>query len=100
MTETRLPPLSPGPRLRRLVQAGCAALALMVAAWRAAQARYPQVTALDDPMFAATVGPGTIAPDDPGINFAWRVEVSQKLPYPGKLRLRGESALAEASAAG
>src|SRR5262245_37323193 len=32
-------------------------LAQMVAAWQAAQARYPQVTSLDDPMFAATVGP-------------------------------------------
>src|SRR5690242_12182606 len=32
-------------------------LAEMVAAWQAAQARYPQVTSLEDPMFAATVGP-------------------------------------------
>jgi outer membrane protein TolC len=75
-------------------------LAQMVAAWQAAAARYPQVTSLEDPMLAATVGPGTIAPDDAGVEFAYRVEVSQKLPFPGKLRLRGENALAEASAAG
>jgi outer membrane protein TolC len=75
-------------------------LAQMVAAWQAASARYPQVTSLEDPMFAGTVGPGTIAPDDHGVEFAYRLEISQKLPYPGKLRFRGENALAEASAAG
>jgi len=72
----------------------------MVAAWQAAQARYPQVTSLDDPMFAATIGPDTIAADDPGVNFAYRLEISQKYPWPGKLALRGQNALAEASAAG
>jgi outer membrane protein TolC len=75
-------------------------LAQMAAAWQAARARYPQVTSLEDPMFAATVGPDTFAPDDPGVNFAYRLEVSQKYPWPGKLALRGENALAEASAAG
>jgi outer membrane protein TolC len=75
-------------------------LAQMAAAWQAASARYPQVTSLEDPMFAATAGPGTMAPDDAGIEFAYRLEISQKLPYPGKLKLRGENALAEASAAG
>jgi outer membrane protein TolC len=75
-------------------------LAQMVAAWQAASARYPQVTSLEDPMFAGTVGPGTIAPDDRGVEFAYRLEISQKLPYPGKLRLQGENALASASAAG
>jgi outer membrane protein TolC len=75
-------------------------LAQMVAAWQAASARYPQVTSLEDPMFAGTIGPGTIGPDDPGINFAYRMEISQKYPWPGKLRLRGQNALAEAGAAG
>jgi outer membrane protein TolC len=75
-------------------------VAQMVAAWQAASARYPQVTSLEDPMFAATIGPGTIAPDDPGINFAYRLEISQKYPWPGKRKLRGENALAEAQAAG
>jgi outer membrane protein TolC len=75
-------------------------LAQMFAVWRAAQARYPQVTSLEDPMFAATVGPGTIHPDDAGAEFAYRLEISQRLPFPGKLKLKGENALAEASAAG
>jgi outer membrane protein TolC len=75
-------------------------LAQMTAAWQAAAARYPQVTSLDDPMTELTIGPRTIAPDDPDIHFAYRVMVSQKYPWPGKLALRGENALAEASAAG
>jgi outer membrane protein TolC len=75
-------------------------LAQMTAAWQAASARYPQVTSLDDPMVGATVGPETIGPDDAGVEFAYRVEISQKLPFPGKRKLRGENALAEASAAG
>jgi outer membrane protein TolC len=75
-------------------------LAQMTAAWQAASARYPQVTSLEDPMFAGTLGPGTFAPDDPGIEFAYRVEISQKYPWPGKLKLRGQNALAEARAAG
>jgi outer membrane protein TolC len=72
----------------------------MVAAWQAASTRYPQVTSLEDPQCGATAGPGTIAPDDPGVEFAYRLEISQKLPYPGKLQLKGQNALAEASAAG
>jgi outer membrane protein TolC len=75
-------------------------LAQMVAAWQAARARYPQVTSLDDPVVAATLGPGTFSPDDPAVRFAYRLEVSQKYPWPGKLALRGENALAEARAAG
>ena len=75
-------------------------LAQMMAAWQAVSARYPQVTSLEDPMFAATIGPGTIAPDDRGVEFASRLEIAQKYPWPGKLRARGQNALAEASAAG
>jgi outer membrane protein TolC len=73
-------------------------LAQMVAAWKAASARYPQVTSLDDPMFGATVGPATVG--SPKVEFAYRVELSQKYPWPGKLKLRGDNALATASAAG
>src|SRR5437868_3880021 len=73
---------------------------LPLSGYQAATARYPQVTSLEDPMFGATIGPGTIAPDDAGVNFAYRLEISQKLPYPGKLKLRGDNALAEASAVG
>jgi outer membrane protein TolC len=104
-TSAELPALAGAPELsvETLVEQVLArnpSLAQMVAAWQAAQARYPQVTSLEDPMFEGTVGPGTIAPDDAGIRFAYRLEVSQKIPFPGKRRLRGEGALAEASAAG
>jgi outer membrane protein TolC len=75
-------------------------LAQMAAAAQAAAARYPQVTSLEDPMFAATIGPGTFVPDDPGIHFAYRLELAQKYPWPGKRALRGQNALAEAQAAG
>ncbi len=73
-------------------------LAQMVAAWRAAAARYPQVTSLDDPMFGTTLGPGSFGSNK--VDFAYRLEISQKYPFPGKLDLRGVRAAAEASAAG
>jgi cobalt-zinc-cadmium efflux system outer membrane protein len=87
--------------LDRLVEGVLAqnpSLAQMVAAWQAASARYPQVTSLEDPMFATTVAPASIGSNN--VEFGYRVELSQKIPFPGKLRLRGENALAEASAAG
>ena len=68
-------------------------------AWRAALARYPQVTSLDDPMVGYSLGPRTFGsgtvPQE-----AHRFDVSQAIPFPGKLRLRGAVALAEAEAAG
>jgi outer membrane protein, heavy metal efflux system len=73
-------------------------LAQMAAAWQAAQARYPQVTSLEDPMFAATLGPATYGSST--VNPAYRLEIAQKFPYPGKLCLRGQNARAEAAAAG
>jgi outer membrane protein TolC len=69
----------------------------MIAAWQAASARFPQVTSLDDPFFGASGAPSAIGARD--IDGAYRLEVSQKLPWCGKLRLRGENALAEANAA-
>jgi outer membrane protein TolC len=74
-------------------------LAQMTAAWKAAQARYPQVTSLDDPMFGTTLAPAalTTLPDS---SSGYRFEVSQKYPWFGKRQLRGANALAEANAAG
>lgn len=66
-------------------------------AWRAALARYPQVTALDDPVLGAGVAPRSIGSNS--VHDAPKFDLSQKLPFPGKLRLRGEAALAEAEAA-
>jgi outer membrane protein TolC len=73
-------------------------LAQMTAAWQAAMSRYPQARALDDPMFTTWFGPGSI--NSPDVDFAYRLELAQKYPFPGKRSLRGQSALAEARAAG
>jgi outer membrane protein TolC len=70
----------------------------MIAAWQAASARYPQVTSLDDPMFGATIAPASFGSNE--VEAGYRLEVSQKLPFCGKRELRGQNALAEASAAG
>lgn len=66
-------------------------------AWGAALARYPQETSLDDPMLAYGVAPASFGSHQ--VDNGQRVEVSQKVPFPGKLSLRGEVALAEAAAA-
>jgi len=65
-------------------------------AWRAALARYPQVTSLEDPMLSYALGPSSIGSS--AVDFAQKIELSQKLPSPGKLGLRGEAALSEAQA--
>lgn len=70
----------------------------MVAAWQAASARYPQVTSLEDPMLAGRVAPPSFGSNR--VDAGYMVEVSQKFPFPGKLGLRGENALSEASASG
>ncbi len=69
----------------------------MAAAAEAAAARYPQAVSLEDPMLGATGSPRVFDHTDAG---GYRVELSQKYPWPGKLRLRGENAAAEARAAG
>jgi len=71
-------------------------LAAARSAFGAALARYPQETALEDPMLDTLIGPNSFGSDevDPG----FRVGLSQALPFPGKRRLRGEVALAEAEA--
>jgi cobalt-zinc-cadmium efflux system outer membrane protein len=66
-------------------------------AWRAALARHPQQTALDDPMLAYELAPLSIG--EPDMDTGQRVTLSQAFPFPGKLALRGEVALAEAEAA-
>jgi outer membrane protein TolC len=80
-----------------LVLARNPSLAQMAAAWQAAQARYPQVTSLEDPMLTVWDAPGAWGSST--VQGGYRIEASQKFPFCGKLALRGESALAEASAA-
>ena len=67
------------------------------AAWRAAAQRYPQEVSLDDPMYGFILGPGSWGSDD--VTSAYALEVSQKVPWPGKRQLRGNIAQAEANAA-
>lgn len=72
-------------------------LAQMAAVAEAAAARYPQLISLEDPNFAASQYPSSIGSRN--VEFAYRLEASQRLPYPGKRALRGQNALAEARAA-
>jgi outer membrane protein TolC len=64
--------------------------------WRAAAAAYPSAVAIADPMLTYEVAPFSITGDVP---FGQRVQVTQKLPYPGRLPLAGEAVLADADAA-
>lgn len=66
------------------------------AAWRAALARYPQETSLDDPMVGYMVGPRSFGSNK--IGDAERIEARQAFPVPGTLGLRGAIAIAEAEA--
>ncbi|HUH00779.1 MAG TPA: TolC family protein, partial [Kofleriaceae bacterium] len=65
--------------------------------WRQALAEVPQATSFGDPMLAVGLAPLSIV--DPDVKLGVSAEISQPLPYPGKRRLRGEVALAEADAA-
>lgn len=72
-------------------------LASLQHAWRASATRPAQVRALDDPNLAYGFSPATLGEDD--LDFGQRIELSQKIPWPGKRRLRGEQAESEARAA-
>ncbi len=65
-------------------------------AWRAALAAEPQATSFADPTIGVSVAPLSVIDPDARIGFG--VELKQPLPYPGKRRLRGEVAAAEAEA--
>lgn len=69
----------------------------MIAAWQAASAKYPQVRSLDDPTLGAMFAPASFGSKT--VDSGYSIEFAQKIPFPGKLRLRGQGALAEASAA-
>lgn len=80
------------------VEARNPSLQAVVAAWRAAAERYPQVVALDDPMFTAMLAPASF--DSTQVESAYMLEGAQKFPWCGKRAARGRMAQAEASAAG
>lgn len=69
----------------------------MASASEAARAKYPQAIALDDPNLGGWFAPGSIGSNQ--VNFALRMEYSQKLPASGKRQLRGEIAQSEANVA-
>jgi outer membrane protein TolC len=66
-------------------------------AWRAATQRVPQATALMDPMVAAAVAPLSLGSE---MDLGYSVEARQPLPWPGRRRLAGDVARAEAVMAG
>ena len=66
-------------------------------AWQAAVERRPQMSSLDDPTFSYALAPATIGSSR--LDFGQRFELSQRFPWPGTLRLRGEVAQSEAQAA-
>lgn len=63
-------------------------------AWRAALARYPQETALADPMLDYSFAPLSIGSRQ--VPFGQTIELRQTLPFPGKREAMGHGALAEA----
>jgi cobalt-zinc-cadmium efflux system outer membrane protein len=72
-------------------------LEVVQAIWQATASRIEQESALDDPMLIHSMAPQTIGNQQTG--FSQSTEISQKIPWPGKLRLRGEAAGFEADAA-
>ncbi|WNG41305.1 TolC family protein [Archangium violaceum] len=66
------------------------------AAWRAAQARPEQSTAFEDPMLRYEMAPLSLFSRE--TSFGQSIELSQRLPFPGKRALAGEVARAEAEA--
>jgi len=90
------------PRLLGEVLARNQTLAAMRAAWLSAAERYPQARALDDPVFTGMAAPASLSSavtSVPGNVAGYVVGGAQKLPWFGKLQLRGDAALAESRAA-
>ncbi len=70
-------------------------LEMVQATWQASLARIEQQSALDDPQFIYRFAPLTAdsqKPDGQTLDFGQRFEISQKIPFPGKLQLRGKAA--------
>lgn len=82
---------------RRLVRAVLAAnptLKASRAAWRAAAARYHVQDALPDPVLSYTLAPGSIF--DPDVRFGQIIQLSQTIPWVGKMGSRGDVELFKA----
>lgn len=83
-------------QLSDIVLARNASLQAMTFAWRSATQRYPQVIALDDPVFMGMIAPASV--DSSLVETAYQVGASQKLPWFGKRPARGAIAQADAKA--
>jgi len=70
-------------------------LEIAQATWQASVARIDQASALDDPQLNYTMAPMTIGGQS---NYGQRIEISQKLPWLGKLDLRNATASHKAEA--
>ena len=66
-------------------------------AWQAASQREPQAKALDDPVVSYALAPLSIGTSD--ARYGQIIQASQRLPFRGKLGLRGDVARAYAEAA-
>jgi len=69
-----------------------------LAAWGAASQRYPQVVALEDPVFQSMFAPGSFSSNS-SVQASYYVGIAQKVPWSGKRALRGQAAQSEANAA-
>ena len=69
-----------------------------LASWNAAANKYPQVIALDDPMFQSMYAPATWNAAS-NVQGSYYFGVAQKIPWAGKRELRGNQANWEAAAA-
>ena len=80
------------------VKARNPSLQAALAAWNAAANKYPQVIALDDPMFQSMYAPATWNAAS-NVQGSYYFGVAQKIPWSGKRALRGNQANWEATAA-
>lgn len=70
-------------------------LEMAQASWKASLARVEQQSALDDPQFQYGFAPLTVDSykrNGQRLDFGQRFEISQKIPFPGTLMLRGKTA--------
>ena len=75
------------PKLVAEVEANNPSLEATAAAWRASAQRYPQVIALDDPMFMAMAAPSSFSSND--VESAYAFQLNQKFQWYGKRQAQG-----------
>lgn len=81
-------------RLVRAVLSQNPSLEAARAAWRSALARYHEKDALPDPVLSYTIAPASIF--DPDVRFGQIIQLSQTIPWVGKMGSRGDVELYKA----